>query len=754
MTFHGGEPLLAGAGFYRDALPRLQHAWQGRPVRFSAQSNLWKLEDAHLEVFSQYQVGLGTSLDGPQEINDAQRGKGYFRRTMAGIDKARKYGIPVGCIATFSAQTAPRWREVVEFFLAEGLSFSVHAALPVLGHPANPAWALSAEAYGELLVNLLDFYLGHLKQMRLETLDGMIRAVSAGKGGMCTFGDCLGSYLAVGPDGAVYPCQRFAGDARFRLGGVDEPPERLRASGVWADFARRQEQVTEACAGCEFLDICRGGCPYNVLTHHGQASFGKDLRDPYCAAYKRIYSEITERATAEVFADGNLAQVVAQADAKRGLLRSGRVLELMSKRPHPYENAQNAGQALAAVALAASGSPEAAAKKLAQAGLAARPERLRLGLENLNQRLGSHRRLVNNLYLHVTFACPQRCAHCYAEAGEARGGAYPPEALRSTALEAARQGFRHLVVTGGEPLCHPRAGDMLRELDAVRDEARPLRTVLRSSLSTRLDAALLDLLANCTDEVVVSLDGDEASHDARRGAGSYARTLANLRRLVDQKGRAEISLAAVLPLAEAQGHPGEHVRALADELGIRRVRFRPVLPLGRAATEMPDLPVEAVWGSLRPAERVAYGFMPAASCGMGQNLYVEPDGAAYPCYAWHGAAWKLGNILDEGGLDGVMANEAFARLGQATVDSNRACRECALRYLCGGACRAWNRLPAAAQTDLDAPPLDCARLHERARGMLLSALEFLEVPPERWLAAGLPIPDGPPYEVETAICGG
>ena len=244
LTFHGGEPLLAGAAFYQDALPRLQNAWQGRVVRFSVQSNLWRLDEAHLDVFGEYPVSLGTSLDGPEELNDAQRGKGYFRRTMAGIDRARRRGIPVGCIATFSAQTAPEWRRVVEFFLAEGLSFSVHAALPVLGWPNGQPWELSAAAYGELLVNLLDFYLGHRKQMRLETLDGMIRAVSTGKGGMCTFGDCLGGYLAVGPDGSVYPCQRFAGDERFRLGGVDEPPERLRQSAVWVDFARRQEQIT------------------------------------------------------------------------------------------------------------------------------------------------------------------------------------------------------------------------------------------------------------------------------------------------------------------------------------------------------------------------------------------------------------------------------------------------------------------------------------------------------------------------------
>jgi uncharacterized protein len=305
--------------------------------------------------------------------------------------------------------------------------------------------------------------------------------------------------------------------------------------------------------------------------------------------------------------------------------------------------------------------------------------------------------------------------------------------------QAAQLGFRHLVITGGEPLVHPQAVKMLNALDHLRETVRPLRTVLRTSLVTELDETLLGLVANCTDEVVVSLDGDEAAHDARRGAGSYARTSANLRRLTACKGRAEVSLAAVLPLQAAQGEAGRHVRVLADELGIRRVRFRPVLPLGRAAEHLPGLEADVVWSSLRPEERLSYGFLPAASCGMGQNVYIEPDGAAYPCYAWHGDNWKLGTVTGEGGLAEVVESSAFLRLGQATVNSNRACRECGLRYLCGGACRAWNRLGGGEQAALDAPPLDCSRLKARARGVLLSALEYLEVPTETWLGASLPL---------------
>jgi uncharacterized protein len=69
----------------------------------------------------------------------------------------------------------------------------------------------------------------------------------------------------------------------------------------------------------------------------------------------------------------------------------------------------------------------------------------------------------------------------------------------------------------------------------------------------------------------------------------------------------------------------------------------------------------------------------------------------------------------------------------ATVDSNRQCRRCALRYLCGGFCRAWS-----SGDDPNAPPTDCTALHERAHSLLSNALEALDVDVRHWLAAGLP----------------
>ena len=119
------------------------------------------------------------------------------------------------------------------------------------------------------------------------------------------------------------------------------------------------------------------------------------------------------------------------------------------------------------------------------------------------------------------------------------------------------------------------------------------------------------------------------------------------------------------------------------------------------------------------------GFSPAKSCGIGQNLYVQPDGLTNPCYAWHGEGLCLGS-LDTDGVIGIIHSERFLDLGTHTVNSNEKCKECTLRYLCGGACRSWN-WKHGLSAGFDAPPENCDVLMMRAESLVRAAADYLKV---------------------------
>jgi len=732
ITFHGGEPLLPGLRFYETALPLLLEALAPYPLRFGVQSNLWLFTDDLCRLFERYRVSPGTSLDGPPDINDAQRGAGYFARTMEGVRRARQHGLSVGVICTFTRQSAERAEEVFDFFLRQGLGFTIHAALPALGQERD-GWSLPPEAAGPLFVRLFDRYIENVERIRISTLDAVCRSLSAGQGGICTFTDCLGHYLAVDPQGWVYPCQRLAGLPAYHLGNVHECPswDDLKRAPAWQSFAERQARIDEECGDCPHLAICRGGCPYHALAQGGGRFHS--LRDPYCPAYRQLFDHIQQRALDEVFSAENLEAVAARGPGKYGLLQRGRVIQLMRGGPHPQQVLTQARRTVAAVALAVSGSAEEAVTWLDRLGLVTRPEVALASVRALERELRAPPDRLVNAYIHVTYACNLTCAHCYAEAGPQRRETMPVADILRLTRQAAELGFRKVVITGGEPLMHPQRDALLEGLAALRARIRPTQIVLRTNLTLPLDEALRQRLRRAAGQIVVSLDGDEASHDARRGKGTYARTLANLRRLCSPlplgEGpgvRAEVMLAAVLTAEQVQGREAEAVRRVAKELGIA-ARFKPLLPLGQAVTDPPAL---ERYDSREEdgAETLTCRVHLTATCGLGMNVYIAPDGTCFPCHALSGAAHALGNARQDG-LKEVIESERFQSLRRKTVDTTPHCRGCPWRYLCGGYCRAWRRGEA-----LDAPPGDCSALQRRAQAHLAAALEALGIPPERWEA--------------------
>ena len=412
VTFHGGEPLLAGHALWRQALEGLRKRFGPSPLplfpkgrgdqtiplypkgrgdqtiplapatgergrgeggyEVAVQSNLWLLDDEFCELFCDHRVEVGTSLDGPKEITDAQRGPGYFARTMQGIRKAEDHGLRVGCIATFTPASARRWREVFDFFLSERLDFSIHAAVPSLDHrnarmqlgsmagttvgarfqrarglspgtletcphsgTPKPNFlnhaqnAISPEQYGELLCVLLDYYVEHRRDLSVSSLDQMCQGFGCGAGKVCTFRDCLGMFLVIDPAGDIFSCQRFCGRRNYRFGNVADQPclEELLHSSVAQRMRQREQRVREACNGCTHFGYCRGGCPYNAW-----ATGDNDcVQDPYCPAYRAAFDHIQARLHEEVASARNIEAMAERPYNGRGhpLLREGPLIDLV-----------------------------------------------------------------------------------------------------------------------------------------------------------------------------------------------------------------------------------------------------------------------------------------------------------------------------------------------------------------------------------------------------------------------------------------
>jgi len=184
--------------------------------------------------------------------------------------------------------------------------------------------------------------------------------------------------------------------------------------------------------------------------------------------------------------------------------------------------------------------------------------------------------LPSRLWLYTNFHCNLRCDYCaVASSPKAAPRTLTPQRFTALVDEAVAEGFTELYVTGGEPFLHP---DIVDLLDYA--STRLPTVVLTNAMlvrGTRLQG--LGALAGRALTVQTSLDGAVATtHDRHRGAGSWARTLEGIRRLV------ELGLPPRVALTETPENTGEMpaVAELLEGLGVPAGSFavRPMLRRG------------------------------------------------------------------------------------------------------------------------------------------------------------------------------
>ncbi|MFZ5586859.1 MAG: radical SAM/SPASM domain-containing protein [Thermodesulfobacteriota bacterium] len=289
------------------------------------------------------------------------------------------------------------------------------------------------------------------------------------------------------------------------------------------------------------------------------------------------------------------------------------------------------------------------------------------------------------LELQITWRCNLACAHCYL--GPARGVDLPVAAIAAILREFEAMNGLRVLISGGEPLMHPRWPQVNALLAAL-----PLRRVLLTNGLKLDEAALAEL--NC-DEVQISLDGLLPGHEALRGPGSFAPAVAAARRV--RAAGLDLSIASMVHpanLAEFEG-----LEALVHALGAREWGVDAPCAAGRLHGDsgLTVTPAQAA-----AAMACAFG---GAYHGSGQG----PQGQAMACglhlmtVAADGRAAQCGFYLDDPlgrAEEGLWT--CWQRRRPLELKAVAGCRDCAAGPDCGGGCRF--RAPAADRPD----PVMCA----------------------------------------------
>lgn len=319
VDFFGGEPLM-NWDVVRQTIAYAREAGRkaGKTFTFTLTTNGTLLTPEILDELDREEVSLILSLDGRPEVHDAKR-SGSSRKVEQAIrmvlDRRAPGGRPAWEYGAAQGATGRGAYAVLRgTYTADNLDFaedarymvdemkSPHFSLePVIATPDEP-YALRQEHLPQLLAEYERLAVEvdrrrregrpitfHHFAVEAETGPCLPRRVQGCGAGV--------QYLAVTPEGDLYPCHQFVGREQFRLGnvakGVVEKELQARLAGCHI-------YTKESCPTCWARYYCSGGCHANADLLNGDIfkpeSIGCELtkKRVECALWLRAQALLDE----------------------------------------------------------------------------------------------------------------------------------------------------------------------------------------------------------------------------------------------------------------------------------------------------------------------------------------------------------------------------------------------------------------------------------------------------------------------------
>lgn len=242
-----------------------------------------------------------------------------------------------------------------------------------------------------------------------------------------------------------------------------------------------------------------------------------------------------------------------------------------------------------------------------------------------------------------------------------------------------------ITYSGGEPLMYPG----FQEVVEFATECGYRNDLLTNA--TLVNEERADFIARHMAAVRISLDGaDPDSHAVGRGR-NFDRVMRGICLLSERMDDVTVQVT----VGSWNFATAEQVRTLFPDHV--RVGYTPLLPYGRGKTGagpfIDDDEFLALTRSTKPQGTLDMKFERGnqiRSCYAGDtNLSIDDYGDVYPCQLLHAEPFRFGNVFHDAFEDIFYGNRIREYVESMDLDNNNPiCRECEVRYLCGGGCKA------------------------------------------------------------------
>lgn len=310
VNFFGGEPFLNFNLMQKVvAYAKEKGAERGFTVSFKVTTNGTVWSDRIKKFVDEEIDNLTVSLDGPQEINDAQRpplgNYSSYQKTIGTIDELKAIKDKRYTIRTIlTKQSCEQLDEVYSHNSA--LVSPGGVGMTIVDVDDDNPLALSDDDYRKVTDGIIRKNTESLKSLAESNTPTFneytyqlceLLLFRKYRPNPCNAGRTV---IAIAADGDIYPCHRFVGYDQFRVGNVnDEQPLNDDYFQVTKTFKETSVDANEHCSGCWARYLCGGNCYVISWLREGDV-FKPPQRD--CESRKRIYEKLLAEFT-EIMAD-------------------------------------------------------------------------------------------------------------------------------------------------------------------------------------------------------------------------------------------------------------------------------------------------------------------------------------------------------------------------------------------------------------------------------------------------------------------
>ncbi len=280
IDYFGGEPLM-NFGVVKDITEYAKERGKvcGKNFRFTITTNGMLLNDEIQEYINENMSNVVLSLDGTKEVHDKMRYK---------ADKSGSYDIIVPKFqklaesrgqdnyyvrGTFTAHNTDFAKDVLH--LAD-LGFKQTSVEPVVADESED-YALKDEDIPTVLAEYEKLAEEYIKRKREGRGFNFFHFMIDLDQGPCVVKRLSGcgaghEYLAVSPQGDIYPCHQFVGNKDFVMGNVKDG---ALNEDIRSYFEKSNVYTKPSCRDCFAKFYCSGGCSANAYNFNG------DINKPY-----------------------------------------------------------------------------------------------------------------------------------------------------------------------------------------------------------------------------------------------------------------------------------------------------------------------------------------------------------------------------------------------------------------------------------------------------------------------------------------